>query len=101
MENKFSLEILKKYHAGEFNAQALMTLRQLQQRVQQKELLFSEHEANEFEKMKQLFPEEFELLENDNAYQELTEEEKRQVKKRMEDDHYRAFMNNRLGKKAA
>jgi hypothetical protein len=60
--------------------------------------LFAEQEGKELENLKALYPEEFELLENSDAYQDLSDSEKKEVKKKMQDDHFREFMKNKFDK---
>jgi hypothetical protein len=95
---EFSLELHKKLQTGKHDSHGLKVLQNLRERAQQPSNLFAEQEGKELENLKALYPEEFELLENSDAYQDLSDSEKKEVKKKMQDDHFREFMKNKFDK---
>ncbi|MEI8224207.1 MAG: hypothetical protein WCG20_03740 [bacterium] len=95
---EFSLELHKKLETGKHDSHGLNVLQNLRERAQQPSNLFTEQEEKQLEDLKLLYPEEFKLLENSDAYQELSETEKKEVQNKMQDDHFRKFMKDRFGK---
>lgn len=98
MVKEFSLELHKKLENGNHDSHGLQVLQNLRERVKQPSNLFAGQEEKQLEQLRELYPEEFVLLENDEAYQELSETEKKEVQKKMQDDHFREFMRQRFGK---
>lgn len=101
MPKEFSLELHKKSTKGELDSLGLSVLRNLRERVNQSSNLFLEQEQAKLEALKKLYPEEFEILENNDAYQELNDAEKEEVQKKLQDEHFRTFMKSRFGKEVA
>lgn len=77
--NNFSLEIAQKKDAGDYDSSALSTLEILKKRSEQKGHLFEEQENKKFEIWKERFPDEYEILQNNEAFYDLPPEEQRQI----------------------
>ena len=101
MVKEFSLELHKKLETRGHDPHGLSVLQNLRERVQQPDNLFAEQEEKKLEQLKALYPEEFELLENSDAYQDLSDAEKKEIQKKMQEDHFRKFMKDRFGKEVA
>lgn len=101
MTKEFSIELHKKLEKREHDPLGLSVLKNLRERVNQSGNLFAKQEQSRLENFKNLYPEELEILENTDAYQELSDSEKQEVQKKLQDDHFRAFMKSRFGKEVA
>lgn len=101
MVKEFSLEKYKNLKTGNHDSHGFQVLQNLRERVKQPNNLFAEQEQQQLDRLKELYPEEFELLENSEAYQELSDSEKEEVQKKLQDDHFRAFMKKQFNKEVA
>lgn len=72
------MELHKKKENQDYDPTAFATLQTLKERLKGKDL-FNDKDSEEFERLKEMFPEEYAILENDEAFQEKTEAEQRQI----------------------
>lgn len=75
----FSPELHKKFLDKEQHINAMATLENLRKKLELKGGLFTEQEEREFEFMKEMEPEAWEMIENADAFKALTPEEQKQV----------------------
>lgn len=77
--HKFSPELHEKYENRDYNSDGLETLRKLKAKTDHPQPLFCDQEQADFEKWKEVYPEEYEILENQKAFYELSPEQQQEV----------------------
>ena len=79
MVKEFSQELFNIERGGEHNAVALNTLRKLKEKAALRENLFADQDQGEFDRLAEQYPDEYQLLLNQDAFHELNDEQKMKV----------------------
>lgn len=79
MVKEFSLELHRKEMEGDYDAVALSTLRKLKEKVAMRENLFAEQDKIKFERLVEMYPNEYGLIENKDAFDNLSQEQQREI----------------------